>query len=42
MAVPVVLDTNVVVKFFIEEPDDKEQIKALLLATLQEIGRGHV
>ena len=36
MAVPVVLDTNVVVKFFIEEPDDKEQIKVLLLATLQE------
>lgn len=36
MAVPVVLDTNVVVKFFIEEPDDKEQIRALLLATLQE------
>jgi predicted nucleic acid-binding protein len=36
VAVPLVLDTNVVVKLFIEEPDDKEQIKALLLATLRE------
>jgi predicted nucleic acid-binding protein len=36
VAVPVVLDTNIVVKFVIEEPDDKAQIKALLLATLQE------
>jgi predicted nucleic acid-binding protein len=39
VAVPVVLDTNVVVKFFIEEPDDKEQIQALLKATLQEQAR---
>jgi predicted nucleic acid-binding protein len=37
VAVPLVLDTNVVVKLFIEEPDDKEQIKALLLATLRQI-----